>query len=512
MDVYLLGIDAGTESVRSGIFDPAGRTLGFGVSAYRTAHPHPGWAEQSPRDWERALVESIRKSLEASRVDPSRVLGIGLDGTSCTVVFLDGSDRPLRDAVIWMDIRAAREAEEAAATGDPALDYVGHGNVSPEWFPCKVAWVKRHEPEVYEASKTVFEFTDWLAYRLTGVKTVNINTATIRWFYSTRRGGWPLSLYRKMGLEDLFAKIPERIVRVGEPVGGLSLEMARATGLKAGIPVAGGGADAYIGVIGINALSPGTIALITGSSHLQIGITDREIHARGLFGSFPEALVPGLEVIEAGQISTGSVVRWFTSNFIGADIAGAAEKAGRSVYDELNARAASIAPGSEGLVVLEHWQGNRTPWTDPWSRGVIRGLTLGHGPAHVYRAILEGVAFGSEVILQKMAAEGVPIDSLVACGGATSSPLWMQIHADVSGKPIAIPEEQQAVSLGSAIAGAVAAGVHPSLTAAASAMVRVASVVEPDPKAHERYAGLVEHYTATYESLKEASRRRVQAG
>jgi ribulose kinase len=143
---------------------------------------------------------------------------------------------------------------------------------------------------------------------------------------------------------------------------------------------------------------------------------------------------------------------------------------------------------------------------------VIRGLTLGHAPAHVYRAILEGVAFGTEVILRRMVQEGVRIERLVACGGATASPLWMQIHADVSGKRIEIPEEQQAVTLGSAIAGAVAAGVHPSLTTAASAMVRVASVVEPDRKAHARYAGLVDHYVATYESLKEASRRRVEAG
>jgi ribulose kinase len=222
--------------------------------------------------------------------------------------------------------------------------------------------------------------------------------------------------------------------------------------------------------------------------------------------------VPGLEVIEAGQISTGSVVRWFTANFIGADIAAAAQKAGRSLYDELNSRAAAIPPGAEGLVVLEHWQGNRTPWTDPWSRGVIRGLTLGHGPAHLYRAILEGVAFGTEVILRRMAQEGVGIGRLVACGGATASPLWMQIHADVSGKRIEIPEEQQAVSLGSAIAGAVAAGVHPTLTKAAAAMVRVASVVVPDPQAHQRYAGLVEHYVETYASLKEPSRRLVEAG
>jgi len=511
MSGYVLGIDAGTESFRVGVFDPAGKCLGFGVSEIHTEHPHPGWAEQSPRGWDEALQDSIRKAVAASRVPPAEIRGIGVDGTSCTVVFLDSKGRPLRNAVIWMDIRATKEAAEVAASGDPALRYVGHGNVSPEWFPCKLAWVKRNEPEVYASAGTVFELTDWLAWRLTGERTLNIDTATIRWFYNVNQGGLPVSLYRKMGLEDAFGKIPERVVRIGEVVGGLTPEMAKRTGLTAGIPVAGGGADAYIGVIGINALSPGTIALITGSSHLLIGITEREIHARGLFGSFPDALLPGLEVIEGGQVSTGSVVRWFTSNFVGAEIADGAARAGRSVYDELNARAAELPPGSEGLLVLEHWQGNRTPWTDPWSRGVIRGLTLGHGPAHVYRAILEGVALGTEVILRKMKEEGVRIERIIACGGATQSPLWMQIHADVSGMPITIPEEQQAVTLGSAIAAAVAAGLHPELAAAASAMVRVRTLVEPDPKAHARYAQLVGQYTETYESLKEASRRLVQA-
>jgi FGGY-family pentulose kinase len=511
MSGYVLGIDAGTESFRVGVFDPAGKCLGFGVSEIHTEHPHPSWAEQSISGWNEALQDSIRKAIAASRVPAAEIRGIGVDGTSCTVVFLDSKGRPLRNAVIWMDIRATKEAAEVAASGDPALRYVGHGNVSPEWFPCKLAWVKRNEPEVYASAGTVFELTDWLAWRLTGERTLNIDTATIRWFYNVNQGGLPVSLYRKMGLEDAFGKIPERVVRIGEVVGGLTPEMAKRTGLTAGIPVAGGGADAYIGVIGINALSPGTIALITGSSHLLIGITEREIHARGLFGSFPDALLPGLEVIEGGQVSTGSVVRWFTSNFVGAEIADGAARAGRSVYDELNARAAELPPGSEGLLVLEHWQGNRTPWTDPWSRGVIRGLTLGHGPAHVYRAILEGVALGTEVILRKMQEEGVRIERIIACGGATQSPLWMQIHADVSGMPITIPEEQQAVTLGSAIAAAVAAGLHPELASAASAMVRVRTLVEPDPKAHARYAQLVGQYTETYESLKEASRRLVQS-
>jgi ribulose kinase len=369
--------------------------------------------------------------------------------------------------------------------------------------------VKRNEPEVYAKARTVFEQTDWLALKLTGETTANIDTTTIRWFYNINEGGFPVSLYRAMGLEELLNKVPSRIVKIGETVGGLTREMAEKTGLAEGTPVAGGGADAFIGVIGINALRPGTAALITGSSHLVIGITEKEIHARGLFGSYPDALLPGLQVIEGGQVSTGSVVHWFTSGFVGADIAAQAAARKCSVYDVLNGQAAAIPPGSEGLIVLEHWQGNRTPWTDPLSRGVIRGLTLSHTPAHVYRAILEGVAYGTEVILRRMAKEGVRLDSLIACGGATQSDLWMQIHSDVSGTRIGIPEEQQAVTLGSAIAAAVAAGLHRDLTTAADAMVRVLRWVEPDLGAHERYRELVGQYEDTYECLKDASHRLV---
>jgi FGGY-family pentulose kinase len=508
---YVIGVDAGTESFRAGVFDAAGKCLGFGVSPNKTIHRHPGWAEQSPRDWDASLVECIRKALAASRVSGTEVEGIGVDGTSCTVVFLDARGEPLRDAVMWMDIRAVKEAEEVAATGDPALRYAGHGNVSAEWFPCKTAWVKRNEPKVYADAVTVFEETDWLAYRLTGERTANIDTTTIRWFYNSTLGGLPVSLYKAMGLEDLLTKVPRRIVKIGEVVGGLTREMASRTGLREGIPIAGGAADAFIGVIGINALTPGTIALITGSSTLCIGITDREIHAPGLWGSYPDAILPGLQVIEAGQVSTGSVVHWFTQGFVGAEIASEATRKGCSVYDVLNARAASIPPGSEGLIVLEHWQGNRTPWVDPLSRGVIRGLTLSHTSAHVYRAILEGVAYGTEVILRLMAQYGVRIDNVVACGGATQSDLWMQIHADVSGKPITIPEEQQAVTLGSAIAATVAAGIHQDLAGAAEVMVRTRKVVEPDLAAHARYADMVGQYEETYEGLKEASHRLVKS-
>lgn len=505
MTGYVLGIDAGTESIRAGIYDQTGRCLAFGTGANRNIHAKPGWAEQSIAQWDRSLGEAIKAALEASGIDPKEIRAVGVDGTSCTVVFLDESGAPLRDAIMWMDIRSTKEADEIAACGDPALKYVGHGRVSAEWFPCKTLWTKRHEPEIYRRAHTIFEHTDWLVYRLTGQITANINTTTIRWFYNRREGGLPLSLYRAIGLEDIAPKLPDTVLDIGAVAGTVSGEFAARCGLPAGIPVAAGGADAYMGVIGVNALRPGQVALITGSSQLHLGLSDTELHAPGLFGSFPDAVIPGYHVVEAGQISTGSVLKWFVSQFVGADLTAAAQQRGASIYDLLNEQAAAIPPGSEGLVVLEHWQGNRTPWVDADSRGVIRGLTLGHGPAHIYRAIMEGVVYGTAVILRRMEQHGFAVREMIASGGATQSDLWMQIHADVTGIPIVIPAEQQAVSLGSAIAGAVAAGMFSSLGEAAGAMVRFARTVQPNPTVTQAYRAYVDQYEATYQALKDLS-------
>ncbi|MCK5737208.1 MAG: hypothetical protein KAH21_12060, partial [Spirochaetaceae bacterium] len=150
MSRYILGIDAGTESIRSGIYDEKGVCIAYGISENKTIHKKPGWGEQSVFQWDKSLIESIKAAVKDAGIDPGSIEGIGLDGTSCTVVYLDENGKPLRDALMWMDIRAAEEADEIAACGDPALKYVGFSKVSPEWFPCKNLWIKRHEPEIYD--------------------------------------------------------------------------------------------------------------------------------------------------------------------------------------------------------------------------------------------------------------------------------------------------------------------------------------------------------------------------
>lgn len=499
---YLMGVDFGTESVRVGLFTTDGAPVIFCSEPYALYHPHPGWAEQQPDEWWQAFVKATRRALRDSGIDPRHVAAIGADCTSCTVVFMDAQFRPLRPAIIWMDVRAAEQAARIAQSGHPMLRYNGFGNVSAEWMPCKALWVKENEPHIYQQAVHVGEFIDWLTYRLTGQWTASINNVSIRWYYDRREGGWSASFYEAIGLGDLIERFPQRVLDMGQVAGALLPEVAAELGLPAGIPVAEGGADAYVAMFGLNVVSPGKLAFITGSSHLMLGQAERPLHARGIFGAFTDALLPGQYTIEGGQVSTGSVVKWFKDHFCAAE-AEIARQRGVDTYTVLNDMAARIPPGSEGLIALDYFQGNRTPYVDSLARGAFWGLSLKHTTAHLFRAILEGIAYGSEHIFRTFREHGYTVQEIVAAGGPTRSRLWMQIHADVSGVPIVLTQVADAPALGSAILAAAAAGLYPDPATAAGRMVRESARIEPDMQRHADYQFYVDQYIATYPRLQE---------
>ncbi len=503
-DVYVLGIDAGTESVRAGVFAPDGRLIGSHAQTYPLRHPRPAWAEQQPDEWWSAIVGAVRGAVAASGVSPEAIVGVSADCTSCTVVFFDEQFKPLRPAIIWMDVRAADQSRRIAASGFQALKYNGFGNVSAEWMPCKALWVKENEPEVYQRARYVGEYIDWLTYRLTGEWTGSINNTSLRWYYDRNTGGWPTDFYEGIGLGDLVEKFPKRILDLGQVAGQLSPAAAAELGLKAGIPVAEGGADALVAMIGMDVVQPGKIAFIVGSSHLILGQSAKQFHAKGIFGAYTDCVIPGQYTVEGGQISTGSVIKWFKESFIGGTYLREVEQRGANLYDLMNADAAKIRPGSDGLIVLDYWQGNRTPLIDPEARGTIWGLTLSHTPAHVFRAIIEGIAYGTEHILRVFRASGYEAKEMVAAGGPVKSKLWMQIHADVSNVPINVTEAGDAAAmLGSAALAAIGAGLYESAQDAARAMVRIKGCFEPNREAHEAYQFYVDQYIATYPQMRD---------
>jgi ribulose kinase len=500
----VLGIDFGTESCRVAVFTADGAPVAFAATGYPTSFPAAGWAEQQPADWWHALTVSTRQVMAQSGVAPGDIAGIGYAATSQTMVALDRAGEPLRPAIMWMDVRAAAQAGRAStpqarqALGRMADNVPG----SAEMFPFKAAWLKENEPGLYQRTTTLLDAPDWLGYRLTGELRVNENSASVKMYYSRAGRGFPAEFYDIIGCGDALDKVPAVVQPLGTVLGGLSPQAASELGLRPGTPVAQGCIDAYAGQIGLGVLSPGRMALITGSSHALIGQAPAALAGTGLTGAFMDAVTVGECTVEAAVVSSGSAIRWFRDNFC-KDLVREADASGSSAYDMLNRSARDIPPGSDGLIVVPYFQGSRNPSADSRARGVVWGLSLHHSETHLYHAIQEGICYGVAHNLRNLASHGYEVDELVACGGALKSTDWIQMHADITGKPITLTKVTDAVSLGSCIMAAVAAELYPSVAHAAAAMVHVKETYQPDPERNAEYERYLHTYMETYPRLRE---------
>ncbi len=495
----VLGVDGGTESIRVGLFTLDGELVTVAREPYVTTHARPGWAEQDPADWWRGLRDGVRRVLADSGAAPDQVKGMSLACTCFTMVAVGADDRPLRPALLWMDVRSAAEADRIAGSGAEALRISAGTHASAEWMLSKAMWLRRHERGVYEATRWLADYVEWLTFRLTGMRSTSVNSAAIRGYYDRLAGGWPTQLWDSVDMHDLRERVAPQVLLMGEQVGGLGAEPAAELGLRAGTPVAQGGADAFVAMLGLGVTGPGTVAMVTGSSHVHMLQAERPCHVEGLFGSYTDAVVPGQFTLEGGQTSTGSVVNWLIRLLRGRDCPPGQVA---STLAELNRAAGDLPPGADGLLALDYWQGNRTPHVDPRARGMFWGLSLVHEPAHLFRAVIESICYGTEGILGAMRSSGRPIEAVVACGGALNSPFWLQTHADVSGVPIRTTRVNDAAMLGAAILAALGAGLYRDMPEASAAMVAADRVIEPRRALTEQYRPLLGLYTESYDAMK----------
>lgn len=490
----LMGIDGGTGGIRVGLYSLDGRILGFAETAYETKHLHAGWAEQAPEDWWRALKESVRKSMVMAGVSKERILGLSTATTSCSVVLCMKDGTPVRDCLIWMDVRASKEILDIA-------DLTGE-KLSAEWMPGKLLWLKRNEMENYEKAEVFCEYQDWLTYRLTGLWSININNSC-NWGYDGRKGRFAEEFYRKIDMHEAVSKFPqENIFAVGDNIGKISKWAADEIGLDYDTIVAQGGIDSSIGILGLGVYKPGRIALITGSSNLALALTEEPMFYEGTINTGPDNLIKGYYTAYRGQVSSGSILTWFKKEFC-KDLQNSANNNEESVYTYLSREAKKIPVGSEGLVVLDYWQGNRHPYLDYKVRGMIYGFSLNHTRVHIYRAIMEGIAFGTENLLLQFRNNGFPVKEVNIAGGTTNSELFLQIHADVSNVLVNVPSDPQTPCLGAAISVAAAAKVYPSLEEATNAMVKYEKAIEPNYKNHIRYKEIFDQYREIYPKFKD---------
>lgn len=491
-DTVTIGLDCGTGGARAMVCDLQGRVLAMATCNYDTAFPHSGWATQQPADWWQAACQAVRAAVAESGVALHRIGAICADGTSSTLVALDAALNPIGPSILWMDNRASPQARRIEASGHPALRR-SRGGVSAETMIPKILWIKDNDPALFDRSRWFVEMTDYMALRLSGQLTLGLNQTINRWFHDPRKGGWPEDFFTAIGLHGITRRFPDRMLALGAPIGPLCPQAADDLGLLQSTVVVCGGTDAYVAMVGLNTLRGGQTALITGTSHLVLPMTDHDTEVEGVFGPHPDCVVPGRFVMEGGQVSSGAILRWWHDLAYG-EVGGG--------YDRMMREAEAAPLGGNGLVVLDFWQGNRNPYIDYDLQGAIWGLTMKHSSADIARAMMEAVALGTANIVNRLAQHGVHVQTMTVAGGCLRTPFWLQMHADATNTVLRIPEVADATAFGAAIAAATGIGAFPSLEAAADRMVRIARDIAPDPARHAAYRELMAFYLDTHAALK----------
>jgi L-ribulokinase len=536
MNRYAVGVDFGTESGRAVLVDVAdGREVATAVYEYangvideRLPEPYehvalgPDWALQDPEDYLRTLEHTVPAVLADARVDPSDVIGIGIDFTSCTMLptTADGTPLCMLDDLrgephawvkLWKHHAAQPEADRinavAAERGEPWLPRYG-GKISSEWFFAKTLQILDEAPEVYQRAERLIEAADWIVWQLTGTESRNNCTAGYKAMWS-KRAGFPS--------DDFFAaldprlenvvdeKLSRSISSIGARAGVVSEGAATLTGLRRGTPVAVANVDAHVSAPAATVTESGTMVVIMGTSNCHILLGDELALVEGMCGVVEDGVVPGLFGYEAGQSGVGDVFAWFAERAVPPEYHEKARRRSVDVHAVLEEEAAKLRPGESGLLALDWWTGNRSVLVDADLSGLVVGMTLATKAPEIYRALLEATAFGTRVIVDAFESAGVPVTNIVACGGLPErNELLMQIYADVTGREFAVAASTQTPALGAAMFAAVAAGPelggYASIAEASQRMARLSPrVFEPVAEHHAVYSELHQEYVRLHD-------------
>jgi xylulokinase len=489
----LIGIDVGTGGTRVLLVDAAGKVAGSTVRDHAPFHsPQPGWAEQDPEDWWRAAAQAIPALLQATSTAPEEIAAVGLSGQMHGAVLLDAADRVMRPALIWCDQRTAAEAASLnAQIGAERLIQLTSNPALTNFTLTKLLWVRTHEPAMWQNFHSFLLPKDYVRFRLTGEKAMDVADASGTLLLDVVHRRWSAEMLSAVNMP---ASILPRLYECHEIAGTVTAEAAAITGLRAGTPVVAGAGDQAAGALGMGIVRPGDVSATIGTSGVVFAATNRPfLDPQGRLHTFCHA-VPGRWHIMGVTQAAGLSLRWLRDTFAGSNDA--------DTYSRLADSAASVPPGAEGLLWAPYLMGERTPHLDPEARGALVGLTASHRSTHIVRAIMEGVAFSLKDTLSIFAELGVPLRAIRLGGGGARSPLWRQIQADVYAQPVEIVAAEEGAAYGGALLAGVGAGVWPSADAACDAVIQVAHRIEPQPTDSAKLQDFYALYRSLYPSLR----------
>lgn len=472
----LIGLDSSTQSTKALACDAGGRILAEGRAAVPMSQPLPGAAEQDVEDWWRAAVHALGQV--ARQIDVCRVAGLAISNQRETVAFLDADGRATHPALVWLDERGGPEIPIAMAElGRERLhDVTGKPpDLTPVFY--RLAWMRRHRPDVLARTARILDVQGFLVWRLAGAPATSWTSADPFAVFDIRAKRWSKPLLDHLG-------IPEGMLapahRPSTQLGVVNEAAAAETGLAAGTPIFAAGGDGQCAGLGVDAVRPGRVYLNLGTAVIT-GLWTADCALDGHWRTMTSPTGEGY-FLESCQRAGAFLVNWFADTLAGGHDA--------ATFERLENSARALTIGAEGLLLCPYMSGCMDPHWDPDARAAFIGLSAHHGLGHMYRAMLEAIALESARAITAMVEAGIAADEIVAIGGGAQSPLWRRIYADATGLPVRTGQTIDASAVGAAMSAAVGAGIHESFAGAASAMSSLGAPTLPDPTVKPAYDAL----------------------
>ena len=490
-DGYFLGLDVGTSAVKAILVGRAGDVAAAAAAPLTLATPRPGWAEQDPVAWWEASIAAIHEAI--ARRPGATITSVGISGQMHSAVFLDAKGEVIRPALLWCDGRTTAECREITESvgGEERLRELACNPALEGFTLPKLLWLRNQEPAAFRRLATVLLAKDYLRFRLTGVLATEPSDASATLMYDPARMRWSDEILRAVGLAR---SLGPDVGGSAEVLGRVTPEAAALTGLAAGTPVVGGGADNACGAAGVGAIAPGEAVVSWGTSGTVLAPTAEPRVDPALRAHTFCHVAPGVWYLMGVVLSAGGAFGWYRDHF--ARELGDTDEANRRLSEE----AAAIAPGAEGVVFLPYLQGERTPHRDASARGAFLGLSMAHGRAHLTRAVLEGICFALNESVAILRELGIEPGHLLLTGGGAKHALLRRLQAEVFGLPVGMVNREEGPAYGAALLAAVGAGAFSDLGAAVGATLARTPLVAPDPAAHLEYRRLFQRFRASYPS------------
>jgi len=494
----VVGIDIGSQGTCAQALEPDGTLVASSYAPHAVSYPRPGWAEQDPGEWSRALVQTLAEVRLAAAGRPIAALSFGsqLDGLVAT----DRRGRALRPALVWSDRRAVSECERVAGHVDIGRlrDQTGC-NVDPGHVAAKIAWLGAHEPEIDRATASYLLPGSWMAWQATGECAVDPSNASSTGLLDPRRLDWCQEACEAYGVD------PDRLAPVcpsDAVLGPVAPWLRDAAGLQANTAVVLGAGDEMAAVLGAGVVEPGEVCDVMGTAEPVCAVVAQPtLDVSEVVELHPHA-APGRWLLENPGWLSGGAYRWFRDELGGPEVARAAAT-GADVYELLNALACGAPPGADGVCWVPALSGAMAPEWNAKARAGWFGLTAAHSRAHMARALLEGNALALRDVVEAIVASGHRLTGLVCVGGGARSDLLLAIRAHVTGLTVCRPQDVETTARGAAMLAAAGAGLHDTVAAAAREMAGPrAKPVEPDPGLRTVYDALHLRHLALYAALR----------